>query len=299
MNYADILRESRNTPQSCFMQYDKIRQKKPNAFIAFLEGYDAPYYLMYIENITGLEAEQIICKSKKNVIAVHNSLADKKLLKKAKVGFFVDRDYDDNSELIKKRADFYITKGYSVENYYCSKEAFEKILKNCLHYNCAHKDYDVIVENYTNLQHDYNLAILDYNAWYCCLKRNNLKVDWSLSDTMPYVVIDLKNFKIDKNYNWSTLHHDYPAKPIPVKEEIQKWTSWIMQSPVENMRGKYEFDFLVQYLRNLPNLVNNPASGFEKHAMKFNLCKDEILSSLAQYADKDDDLADYIRKRAA
>lgn len=300
MAYADKLRESRDIVQTKYMEYNSIRQKKPKAFIAFLEGYDAPYYLPIIITLTGLEAEQVICGNKRKVIAVHNSLKEKGVLKKAKTGFFIDRDYEDNSSL-KDRLDFFITKGYSVENYYCTKGAFERMLVSHMHYNCAHKDYDAIVGNYVLLQRQYNEALLEFNGWYCSLKRNKIDVDWSLDEKMPkdYVKMDISNYRIDKNYSLTTIHSDYPAKAQPGKDEINKWSAWIMEDPVGRIRGKFEFSFLIEYLKELPKLVNNPATGFDGHPMNFSMGQKDALSALAQYADRDEDLRDYILKRAA
>lgn len=301
MKLADKMRQSRDTVQQFFMEYNEIRQKKPNAFIAFFEGYDAPYYLPFIVIVTGLEAEQVICRNKRNVIDVYKSLLGKDVLKNAKTGFFVDRDFDDNSAIMKGHSPFYVTKGYSVENYYCTKSAMEKILKCHMHYNSAHKDYDTIVNNYVDLQRQYNEAILDINAWVCCLKNNKITVDWSLDKSIPdkYVTVDCINFVITKKYDWSTIHHDFPATPQPSMGEVKKCAAWIMLAPVQNLRGKYEFSFLMNYLTALPQLVNDPSSGFEKHQMKFSMGQNEALSALAQYADKETDLEEYIRRRAA
>lgn len=301
MTYANRLRKSRNTVQNCYIQYNEIRCKRPEAFIAFLEGYDAPYYLPFIESIIGTHPEQVICHNKANVISVYDSLLSKKLLKKAKTGFFVDRDFDVNTVRIKDIKNFYVTEGYSVENYYCTKTALERILKNYMHYNCANKDYDVLVENYLTLQHQFNLAIVDFNAYYCSIKRNNIKVDWSLSKEVPskYVAVDFTNYAVVKGYNWKTIHHNYPAKPVPTADDVKQDASWIMKNAVMNVRGKYEFSFLIKFLQSLPKVVNDPASGFEDHPMNFSLGYDDALSALAQYADKDNDLANYIRRRTA
>ena len=300
MAYADKLRKSRESIQSKYMEYNSIRQKKPKAFIAFLEGYDAPYYLPIIITLTGLEAEQIICGNKRKVIAIHDSLKEKGVLKRTKTGFFIDRDFDDNS-ILKDRLDYFITKGYSVENYYCTKESFVRILNSHMHYNCAHKDYDAILENYVVLQRQFNDAILEFNSWYCCIKRNNIIVDWSLDEKMPkdYVKIDIPNFKIDKNYSMATIHGDFPLKSQPTKEDINWWSGWIAADSVGRIRGKYEFSFLIEYLRSLPQIVNNPAAGFDDHPMNFSMGQKDSLSALAQYADRDDNLRDYILKCVA
>lgn len=300
MTYAEKMRRIRLTPQYCYIQYNDIRQKKPQAFIAFLEGYDAPYYLPIIENSIKYEAEQVICGNKKNVIAVHDGLLAKNLMKKTKTGFFIDKDYDDNST-IQHRMDYFITKGYSVENYYCPYTAFERILKSYMHYNCAHPDYDAIVGNYRELQRQYNKACLEFNGWYCSIKRNKISVGWSLNERMPvgYIKLDIEKFIIEKDYTMTKIHQDFKANPQPSIADVKKWAAWIMKDAVNNMRGKYELAYLIDYLSSLDKMVNNPASAFENHPMKFSMGQKEALSALAQYAERDDDLEDYIKRRAA
>lgn len=300
MNYADKLRRTRNNIQYCYLQYNGIRQKKPKSFVAFFEGYDAPYYLPYIEAVLGSTPEQVICGNKRNVIAVHDSFITKNI-NCSNTGFFIDRDYDDNSVMIQRRQDFYITEGYSVENYYCSQLSFERILKSYMHYNCAHKDYDSLVANYVELREQYNSAILEFNGWYCSLKRDRVTVSWSLKESMPagYVYMDLSQFVIKKNYSMTMVHKDYPTNPQPLPQSVKDWSMWILKNPVYNIRGKYEFDFLLEYLRSLSKMVNDSSTAFEEHVMNFNMGQREALSALAQYADKDDVLKEYIQKRAS
>lgn len=300
MTYAEKLRRDRNSIQYCYLQYNRIRQKKPQAFVAFLEGYDAPYYLPIIAMIIRKDPEQIICGNKKNVISMHDSLMSKGILNSAQTGFFIDRDFD-NNESIKSKKDYFITKGYSVENYYCSIAAFERVLKSYMHYNCAHKDYDVLVNNYKLLQKEYNNAILEFNGWYCSLKHDKTYVEWCLEDKMPkgFVVMDLTQFSVKKNYTMSLIHRKYPATPQPLDQDVTKWSNWIKSDAVNNIRGKYEFEFLIAFLKSLSKIVNNSATAFEEHSMNFNLGQRDALSALAQYADRDEDLNDYIRKRTA
>lgn len=65
------------------------------------------------------------------------------------------------------------------------------------------------------------------------------------------------------------------------------------------MRGKYEFVFLVECLKMLPKIVNNPGSPFENHPMSFSMEQKDALFVLAQYAERDGEFKDYIKRRAA
>jgi len=296
---VQALRDSRNTLQSRYTEFNHIKSTSPHVFIAFFEGYDAPYYAPFIEQIANRKVEQIICGNKKAVIAVHDNLFQKNVLKDCITGFFIDRDFDDNSTLSHWK-DYYVTSGYSIENYYCSLACFEQILKWMFHYNCAHKDYQVHLNNFLFMQAQYNYAILEFNAWYCTQKRTYTNPDISLDDKIAsnYVDCNFQNYTITKKYTLTQVYRDYPkAKQVDIAD-IRRNESWIRNDMVANLRGKFELRFLINYLTELRDyLKDGKHCPFEPRNVRFNVSFDDAISSLAQYAVRDENLALYIRRR--
>ena len=93
----------------------------------FVEGHDWPYYHIRISAISGKSCEVIVSNGKKSVLAIYNLLNKIPEYNRYKKLFFVDRDYDDNSNIDKN---VYVTPGYSVENFYGSIDCFKNIIKN-------------------------------------------------------------------------------------------------------------------------------------------------------------------------
>ena len=63
MNEKDKYIEARdNSIAKLYLEFDLCKNNNPNAFFAFFEGKDAPYYSMRIERISNKEVEPIKCK---------------------------------------------------------------------------------------------------------------------------------------------------------------------------------------------------------------------------------------------
>lgn len=120
MNEKDKYIEARdNSIAKLYLEFDLCKNNNPNAFFAFFEGKDAPYYSMRIERISNKEVEPIKCKGKSNVKGIYKYLSKKNEYNRYSTGFFIDKDYDDN-ELEYINNNFYVTPCYAIENFYCN-----------------------------------------------------------------------------------------------------------------------------------------------------------------------------------
>ena len=78
MNEKDKYIEARdNSIAKLYLEFDLCKNNNPNAFFAFFEGKDAPYYSMRIERISNKEVEPIKCKGKSNVKGIYKYLSKK------------------------------------------------------------------------------------------------------------------------------------------------------------------------------------------------------------------------------
>lgn len=102
--------------------------KNNGNIICFVEGkYDVDYYLGHFRHHFGEYFELLECKNKKNVLKAYDTFYSSDH-SNVKMGFFVDRDFDDNHYSMP----IYVTDVYSIENYYCSVEAVKRLLKYAL-----------------------------------------------------------------------------------------------------------------------------------------------------------------------
>ena len=152
MNEKDKYIEARdNSIAKLYLEFDLCKNNNPNAFFAFFEGKDAPYYSMRIERISNKEVEPIKCKGKSNVKGIYKYLSKKNEYNRYSTGFFIDKDYDDN-ELEYINNNFYVTPCYAIENFYCNDKCLERILKCELGYNSSDEDFQKIKEDYLNFR---------------------------------------------------------------------------------------------------------------------------------------------------
>lgn len=108
------------------MEFTRIVSKERCA--VFFEGEDEKYYNIRICNICpDLKWSGINCGGKSNVIELRSKVKSHQTYYNSPCIFFVDADFDDNSELL-EYPDVYVTPCYSVENLYVNQDAFSRVL---------------------------------------------------------------------------------------------------------------------------------------------------------------------------
>lgn len=126
------LREARNSYVVTYVEIVRILEKDEQVFLGVVEGKDAPYYLPRMVAWVAARGHEIVprlvpASGKANVLAVRRALDENASIAENSVIFIVDKDFGHRGSAA--RTDTYETPGYSVESYYVSKDAIEKILR--------------------------------------------------------------------------------------------------------------------------------------------------------------------------
>ncbi|MBL7532612.1 DUF4435 domain-containing protein [Escherichia coli] len=194
MSRVEVMKAARVTPSVKFMEFTRIYSSKGKEHcVSFFEGEDAKYYTVRINNI--LNAQQVTsvnCGGKKNVIGVRKLIRAHRDYSDAFCMFFVDRDFDDNSELSNWH-DTYVTPCYSVENFYLNIESlccFMMAEMNISPYGEERDCYNRVLEIYRAFIGDVEKKLLDFNLWVYIYKVNESKG--------RYVELNLNNIDLDK-----------------------------------------------------------------------------------------------------
>ena len=301
MNEKDKYIEARdNSIAKLYLEFDLCKNNNPNAFFAFFEGKDAPYYSMRIERISNKEVEPIKCKGKSNVKGIYKYLSKKNEYNRYSTGFFINKDYDDN-ELEYINNNFYVTPCYAIENFYCNDKCLERILKCELGYNSSDEDFQKIKEDYLKFQNSYNASILLFNSWYFAVKRKSHELKLSLDKELPkgYLQYNLEDRSVTQLYCINSIFNDFKDKaPIPNEDELNHAKEQISRDLVQNLRGKYEMHCLVVFLqRIIEELKGGKPSCLKKKKVNLNIGDNNAISILAQYAEESDSLQEYVIKR--
>lgn len=302
------LRQNRTQGVVAYTNFTLLKEKHNRGIFCCFEGEDSKYYLRRVELITKVNIDNLIpfnCGGKSEVIRFYELIKKDKINENIKFGFFVDRDFD-ASIIIKYDSEIYETPCYSIENFYSTLDAFKRILKCEFQMNEAEKDYNDCLSLYLIRQREFHQHVKLLNAWLWCQKDlfNQGKagrLNWDkfkLSKIVPSISLDKVYMK---NYDVAKLEKDlFPdstkVSPKLLQEKMDEIETKNYQS---FFRGKFEVDFLYNFVMALKDEVTNKAGRFtKKNGTHINLSKSNILSELSVYACTPSCLYRYISKLA-
>ena len=127
MSRKDKMIEQTDCVEAIFMSY--TQQKSSQKMILFFEGKDDfKYYYPRIYSIYNEKYINYNCNGKENVLKIYKMIIEQTVENSEVIKmFFVDKDYDDNSNI--DNNDIYITPTYSIENLYFTDLAIESMIR--------------------------------------------------------------------------------------------------------------------------------------------------------------------------
>ena len=273
-----------------------IARTGEKAVYYFIEGYDAPYYHPRIENLCDLRPVPIICSGKKNVLGVAPLVAKEKF-KKYKKLFFVDSDFDDNTDISEE---IYVTPCYAIENLYVNKKCLENVLM--CEFSILPKDEEFFrtIQLFSAEIEKFHNAVLEFNAWYACFKKKNGVEKISLEDNFPKDFIKFSITDIQKNYDITKITKKFKISTVISAEELETSSVILRKNFFCSLRGKYQMQFFCAFLTFLIEDANSTDKRvYLKKKTKFQINRSLILSLLSQYAATPSCLVQYIKMKAA
>ena len=299
---TDLIDLRDKSANAAFMDFNDAVVHKPDALFVFYEGQDNDYYFPRLVSNTGRSIETIKCKGKENVIKVYKILISKPEYDKYHKGFFIDKDFDLNTDPV--MSDFYITSGYSIENYYVSDNCMELFLKQMLNFHTGEALLDSIMTDYGSIRQQYFDAILLFNTWYCAIKRkygnsiSNIYLDKDLPK--GFVRFDLQANQVLQQYTMAEIYAEFPAADqYPVTtQEMSDAEAYIRQNMQKNLRGKYCLSFTEKFISSLIVKIKNTPE-YSSHRRVIDIQYNNILSIMTNFADTEQEVVDYIVKVAS
>lgn len=286
----EFLKTIKEVPTVPFHKFELLTSKYgENCLYCFVEGHDYPYYQIRIENISDKKCELIDSKGKKGVLATYKFLKDKPEYDKYKKLFFVDRDYDDNTNIDDK---IYVTPGYSVENFYGTIDCYKKIIKGTYHIYEDNPKYNLCVELYNRLLNEFINATSCFCAWYRCTKcKVNHEV--KLSESFPERYATFQSDSIVKSdYDLVSLNNDHPNVDDVTINEFEESIAYI-DNNIFNIRGKYVMQF-IEFIIQLLNKDSKTCKRYTDSKVDFELNRKTLIGRLSAYADSPNCLRNYI-----
>lgn len=298
-NLIELRDKSANT---AFMDFNNAVVNNPDALFVFYEGQDNDYYFPRLQSNTWRTIEAIKCKGKSNVIKVCKILISKPEYRKYHKGFFADKDFDLNTDPV--LSEFYVTSGYSIENFYVSDNCMEMFLKQMLNFHTGEALLVNVMADYRNLRQQYFDAILLFNTWYCAIKRKygDSITGINLDKDMPkgFVKFDFRSNQVYQQYTMAEIYTEFPAAvnyPLTA-QDLSEAETYIRTNMLKNLRGKYCLSFMEKFISSLTEKIKNTPE-YSAHRRVINIQYNNIMSILAPFADTEQETIDYIVRVAS
>ncbi len=302
LSVTDLIAMRDKSVNAAFMDFNHALVCNPDALFVFYEGQDNDYYYPRLQQYAGRPIEPVKCKGKEKVISVFLLLVTKPEYDKYRKGFFVDKDFDQNTD--PALSNFYVTSGYSIENFYLTDYCMEETLKQMFNFHTGEALLASIISDYRNMRQRYFDAILLFNTWYCAVKRKygNVKEDIHLDKELPkgFVRFDCPTKTVQQQYTMAEICAVFAsASQFPVTpQEMSDAEAYIRTDMLKNLRGKYCLFFFERYIEYLIDLFKSNAT-YAANKRNINIQYNNIMAILSLYAETDTALIDYIRKVAA
>ncbi|AMC33763.1 DUF4435 domain-containing protein [Janthinobacterium sp. B9-8] len=309
MSRVESLSKARDSLSVKFLEFTRINSSPKGKTAVFFEGEDEKYYSIRINTIRpDLHWSGIICGGKTNVILMRKKIREHSDYAKSKCLFFVDSDFDDNSNIC-TYPDTYITPCYSIENLYTSISTFKLILnsefgisENCDSSNC----YENSIEFFEHCKSQYIDCIADFNYWirsYRLLEKAGAvtgRLNLNNVEFKDLVKFDLKH--CEARYSKNKEHELFPdlTETINIDKSLSK-SHFLPLNKEMWFRGKQNLEFFRNYIALLKEdrcKKNNRVLFKDKGSVKLQLTKGNSLSELSQYADTPECLFSFLQNFA-
>lgn len=254
---VEKLLEASDEFETYFLAYTRARAKGLNNTPIFVfEGIDDPkYYSSRISYRFGHNWIALSVRGKSTVKELRESIQRNSSYCKDKVGYFIDKDFDDDSTSV----DTYVTPCYSIENFYTHEEAVKQLLVSSAGLSQNSEEHneviDWVLDKYTTYKKEYssnkktkrlNLAFLYIRK---VLHDKLIKLDslftisHSISHTYTLTITAKQKFiEILPNFDYCEfiqfIRNDSTARLI-------------RQAKTDFYRGKQELSFLKEFITSI------------------------------------------------
>lgn len=297
MSSPEYMMEETKKTASIYMDYVQKKGKIP--IFAFYEGSDDQFYyeLRFIQYLRDreIEIENYDCNGKKNVLYLQNKIAKSSNKSKSKILFFVDKDYDSNSDI---SAEVFITPTYSIENLYFTDNALRQFLKKKMKVSSEDvescNDVQVALSLLREKRQELVNDILFGNACFS-LQRKKLACLRDAEEEAGFQ--NIKTYKkIVSIKDIEAFNNEMVNKYIFTQEEIVEEIRYLETSPERLIRGKYFLERMPKYIEEIITLIrlNKDGKFSKKRKISYNTNPKTLLSDFSGFAETPRELIEYL-----
>ena len=302
MSLRDKMSEEAECVEAIFLSYTLT--KSSQKIFLFFEGIDDfKYYCPRISFVCNdKKYKKYDCNCKKNVLRIHSMITNQTVKdNKSITMFFVDKDYDDNSNIDN---DIYITPTYSIENLYFTDWAIENMIRAEMglseHSKDDENDFNVAYNYVINFRDKIINDILYGNACYSLQIKKSHEIDGvkpNLSAIKRYDdIANISEFKDIKG----KIKNYIEVSDDEIEEEYERLKS----DAIRYIRGKYMLEKMSKCIQKIEE-ESNKGANHERHwfskkrRMRLNTSESTLISDLSNYAETPRCLINYIQERCS
>ena len=302
MSLRDKMSEEAECVEAIFLSYTLT--KSSQKIFLFFDGIDDfKYYCPRISFVCNdKKYKKYDCNCKKNVLRIHSMITNQTVKdNKSITMFFVDKDYDDNSNIDN---DIYITPTYSIENLYFTDWAIENMIRAEMglseHSKDDENDFNVAYNYVINFRDKIIKDILYGNACYSLQIKKSHEIDGvkpNLSAIKRYDdIANISEFKDIKG----KIKNYIEVSDDEIEEEYERLKS----DAIRYIRGKYMLEKMSKCIQKIEE-ESNKGANHERHwfskkrRMRLNTSESTLISDLSNYAETPRCLINYIQERCS
>jgi len=294
MQPQELLNKTKS-PKVAFHKFVLLHRKYQTDLFCFFEGTDSQYYFPRINNYFD-NHHPIVCGNKKSVLETYEFVRTK--YPNYKTAFFVDSDFD----AISNKQNLFTTCTYSIENYYCTENVLNRILKNEFFLKVTDSEYNLIMEMFHDRQKEFHQVTSLFNLWYYSAKEKakatNQSTNVSLEDKFPKEFISFSFSSITSKYSLDEIKLKFPDAIEISEDEINlNKQPFFSKEPTKRFRGKYEIEFMLKFLNFIIDDANVNKTILKKKT-RFKIDSALVLSQLSQYAETPNELHEFLKNCA-
>lgn len=295
MEPQEMLQAALEAESVAFKRFsDAVSEGGIQGVYCMVEGYDKDFYKVRVDSFFPDATYFVECGGKSKVIALHDLLLIKPEYNENKKLWFVDRDYDDNSSL---GPDYYVTDGYSVENYYCNWKTVDGVMKLWCHLdekNDNHKPiFDAVKADFQTWTSQFIDYISPFCSWYKIAKNRERNDKRDYKDSFPTRLVTIESRGITKvaEYDFNDLNSYYEVNPPVTQAEYDLSKTQI--NCLNEIRGKYVLEFIEAYLLHLDKTAKKNSPLLKKQ-FKFSSNRPALMARLSGIVPMPRSLRDYL-----
>lgn len=280
----------------------------PNCLVCFFEGkFDKDYYGSRILNMCGQFIE-IVCEGKSNVLAIYDRVheTDKD---KYRLAYFTDHDFDATNQ----NNDIFETDTYAIENFYCTQDAFQRVLTFYIGLDPVNDtdDYNRALTFYHDQMDAFHVVVKLFNSYYAAVKlieRTAPYPEYPIKCGTAFPVslaeISITNKVAKEGYTLTGLNIRYGT--AVTQAELDAQDAIIGVDPTRLYRGKYELEMQKLILTvlisqtTLKSKVRKAQRIIQRTVPPLNVSKciqsDKFMEDLTDYADTPVHLIAYLQR---